>query len=206
MEPDFHRHLAPRGIVSTDRIFLEDVTREAEIRMLEEDLPRAAELIRTTAPDIVVFGCTSAGSLGALSHDEGIRNMLAKTTGAKAVTVLEAVFAKLRSLQSRKLAAFTPYVEDLTDSVARSLGEAGFPPIHAAGMGIQANLDIGKVTPAEIVSFVADQMNGLAPDCIFLSCTNWQAIEAIAPLEARLGVPVISSNQAALDFVNKLTQ
>jgi maleate isomerase len=206
MEPDFHRHLAPKGIVSTARIFLEDVTREAELRMLQEDLPRAAELIRTTAPDIVVFGCTSAGSLGASSHDAGIRNMLAKATGAKAVTVLEAVFDRLRSIQPRKLAVFTPYVEDLTASVARSLAEAGFPPIQSAGMGIQANLDIGKVTPVEIVRFVTDQMRGIAPDCIFLSCTNWQAIEAIASLEATLGVPVISSNQAALDFVSKLTQ
>jgi maleate isomerase len=206
MEPDFHRQLAPKGIVSTTRIFLEDVTREAELRMLQEDLPRAAELIRTTAPDIVVFGCTSAGSLGAWSHDEGIRNMLAKVTGAKAATVLEAVFAKLRSVQPRKLAVFTPYVEDLTASVARSLGEAGFPPIKAAGMGIQANLDIGKVTPAEIVSFVSDQVNGHAPDCIFLSCTNWQAIEATRPLAVKTGVPVISSNQAAIDFVSSLTK
>jgi maleate isomerase len=206
MEPDFHRHLAPKGIVSTVRIFLEDVTREAELRMLKEDLPRAAELIRTTAPDIVVFGCTSAGSLGSLSHDEGIRNMLAKATGARAVSVLQAVFDKLRSVQSRKLAVFTPYVEDLTASVARSLAEAGFPPIHSAGMGIQANLNIGKVTPAEIVSFVSDRMKGFAPDCIFLSCTNWQAIEAIPAIEAKTGAAVISSNQAAIDFVRSLTQ
>ena len=61
MEPDFHRHLGQTAIVSTRRIFLETVTREAETRMLEEDLPKAAELIRTTAPDVVVFGCTSAG-------------------------------------------------------------------------------------------------------------------------------------------------
>ena len=199
MEPDFHRQLARAGIVSTARIFLEDVTREAELRMLAEDLRRAAELIRTTAPDIVVFGCTSAGALGALSHDEAIRDMLAEATGATAVTVLQAVLAKLQSIQPRKLAVFTPYIEDLTAAVARSLAEAGFPPIIAAGMGIQANLEIGRVTPAEIVNFVSDQISGLAPDCVFLSCTNWRAIEAIQPLQAKLGVPVISSNQAAID-------
>ncbi len=201
MEPDFHRHLAPDGVVSTARIFLEDVTREAELRMLKEDLPRAAELIRTTAPDIVVFGCTSAGALGALPHDEGIRDSLAKATGARAVTVLEAVFAKLQSIQPRKLAIFTPYNGDLTTSVARSLTEAGYPAIKATGMGIRANLDIGRVNPAEIVSFVLDQINRIAPDCIFLSCTNWQAIEAIEPLEAKLGVPVISSNQATIERI-----
>ena len=66
MEPDFHRHLEPECVVSTARMFLEDVTREAELRMLKEGLTNAVDCIRTTAPDVVVFGCTSAGALGAL--------------------------------------------------------------------------------------------------------------------------------------------
>jgi maleate isomerase len=203
MEPDFHRHLGPAGIVSTARIFLEDVTREAEIRMLEEDLTKAVDLIRTTAPDIVVFGCTSAGALGTSAHDDGIGHRIAKATGAKAVTVLQSVFAGLHAIQPQKLAVFTPYIEDFTAAVARSLAEAGYPAIKAAGMGIQANLDIGKVTPAEIVNFVEAQLKGIAPDCVFLSCTNWRAIEAIQPLEAKLGIPVISSNQAAIEMVRR---
>ena len=60
MEPDFHQHLA-ESTVSTTRILLEQRTRDAEIRMPEEDLPRAAQLIRKTDPDVVVFDCTSAG-------------------------------------------------------------------------------------------------------------------------------------------------
>jgi maleate isomerase len=198
MEPDFHRHLAHAGLVSTARIFLESVTREAETRMLEQDLPKAAELIRTTAPDVVVFGCTSAGSLGSLAHDQAIGERIEKLSGARAITVLQAVVTQLRSIGPRKLAVFTPYIEDLTSSVASSVAEAGFPPIKAAGMGIQVNLDIGRVTPDEIVAFVESQVAGSAPDCIFLSCTNWRAIEAIEPLEKKLGIPVVSSNQAAL--------
>ena len=52
MEPDFHRHLGQIALVSTARIFLTDVTREAEMRMLEEDLPRAVEQLRTTGPEV----------------------------------------------------------------------------------------------------------------------------------------------------------
>jgi maleate isomerase len=201
MEPDFHRHLGPSNIVSTARIFLEEVTREAELRMLEEDLPKAVGLIRTTAPDVVVFGCTSAGALGTLAHDDGIGGMIAKATGARAVTVLRAVLNELRSIQPRRLVVFTPYIEDLTRSIARCLSEAGFAPVKASGMGIQANLDIGKVTPEEIVRFVESQMDGIAADAVFLSCTNWRAIEAIEPLRAKLGTPVVSSNQAAIRCV-----
>ena len=203
MEPDFHRHLGQAAIVSTARIFLEDVTRAAETRMLAVDLPKAIELIRTTAPDIVVFGCTSAGALGTLAHDDGIGDSIERQSGARAVTVLRAVLTKLRSIGPRKLSVFTPYLADLTDSIVRSLSEAGYSPLKAAGMGIRANLEIGRVTPAEIIRFVESQIEGIAPDCLFLSCTNWRAIEAIGPLESKFRIPVISSNQAAMDIVRQ---
>jgi maleate isomerase len=205
MEPDFHRHLGQTAIVSTTRIFLEDVTREAEMRMLEDDLPKAAQLTRTTAPDVVVFGCTSAGALGTLAHDAAIRDKIERLAGARAITVLQAVLAQLRTIGPRKLAVFTPYIEDLTKGVASCLAEAGFPPLKAIGMGIRVNLEIGRVAPAEIVDFVESQIEGIAPDCIFLSCTNWRAIEAIEPLHRKLGIPIVSSNQSTIDLVRQVT-
>jgi maleate isomerase len=204
MEPDFHRHLGRDCVVSTTRIFLEDVTREAEVRMLEDGLAKAVELVRTTEPDVVVFGCTSAGALGPMAHDDGISEMIAKRGNAKAVTVLSAVLKQLRALGPRKIAVFTPYIEDLTCSIAASLSEAGFPPLKAVGMGIRANLKIGRVTPAEIVGFVESQIAGCAAECVFLSCTNWRAMEAIEPLQRKLGLPIVTSNQAAIDTVRQM--
>ena len=203
MESDFHQHL-PGTIVSTTRILLEQVTRDAEFRMLEEDLPRAAQLIKTTASDIVVFGCTSAGSLDGLAYDDGIGKMLEQRAGAKAVTVIQAVLTQLRKNAPRKVAVFTPYLEDLTSSVTRCVEEAGYAIAKAKGMGIRENLAIGTVTPAEIIRFVESQMEGNTADCVFLSCTNWQAVEAIEPLGRKLGIPVISSNQAAIDTVRQI--
>jgi maleate isomerase len=205
MEPDFHRHLGQAAIVSASRIFLESVTREAETRMLDDDLPHAADLIRTTAPDVVVFGCTSAGALGTLAHDRAIGERIEKLASARAITVLQAVLSQLGAIAPRKLAVFTPYIPDLTNGVASSLTEAGFPPLIASGMGIRANLEIGRVTPDQIIDFVESQIEGSAPDCIFLSCTNWRAIEAIEPLHRNLGIPVISSNQAALGAVRQVS-
>jgi maleate isomerase len=203
MEPDFHRHLA-ESMVSTTRILLEQVTRDAELRMLEEDLPRAAQLIKTTAPDIVVFGCTSAGSLEGLAYDDGIGQMLEQQTGAKAVTVVRAVLTLLRMNSPRKVAVFTPYLPDLTNSVARCIEEGGYAIAKAEGMGIRENLEIGSVTPEEIIRFVELQMKGTAADCVFLSCTNWRAVEAIEPLRELLRIPIISSNQAAIETVRQM--
>jgi maleate isomerase len=203
MEPDFHQYIGRAGTVSTTRIFLEDVTRDAELRMLEDELPKAVDLIRTTAPDVVVFGCTSAGALGTLAHDDGIGEIIQKGVGVRVVTVLGAVLAKLRTIGPRNVALFTPYTVDLTNCVASSLAEAGYPPVKAVGMCVRANLEIGRVPPSEIIRFVESQIEGLVPDCLFLSCTNWHAIEAIEPLQQKLGIPVVTSNQAAIDEVRQ---
>jgi maleate isomerase len=203
MEPDFHRHFQPPDVVSTARILLDQVTRDAEFVMLQ-DLPRATQLIKTTAPNVVMFGCTSAGSLGGLTHDLGISRMVAEQTGAPAVTVLQAVMKELRLIHPRKIAVFTPYEEDLTRSIAQCVMEAGYTPVKAVGMGIRENLEIGKVTPAEIMGFVESHMAGITTDCLFLSCTNWRALEALEPLRRKLGVPIVSSNQAAIDTLRQM--
>jgi maleate isomerase len=203
MEPDFHRRIGASAIVSTTRIFLEDVTREAETRMLEEDLPLAIKLIGTTDSQVIVFGCTSAGALGKLSHNDAISRLIEEQTGAKALTALRAVLMLLSSIRAQKIVVLTPYIDDLTGSIARSLAEAGFSIIKAAGMGIKANLEIGRVMPAEILRFAESQLSGIDPDCLFLSCTNWRAIETIQHLQKKLSIPVITSNQAAIEIVKQ---
>ena len=200
MEPDFHRHFQQAAIVSTTRILLEQVTREAEFQMLEE-LPRALQLVRTTAPDTVVFGCTSAGSLEGLAHDARIAQMIEEQTGARAVTVLHAVLMQMTAVRPRRVAVFTPYLEPLTTSVAQCVAEAGYSVVKAVGMGFRDNLDIGRVAPGEIVEFVESNAASTQADCLFLSCTNWRAVEALESLRIRLGVPVVTSNQAAIEAV-----
>lgn len=204
MEPDFHRALGASAVVSTTRIFLEQVTREAEEKMLEEDLPAAVRLIKTTAPDVVVFGCTSAGSLEGLEHDAGIARMIERETGVKAVTVVASVLSELRAASAKNVAVFTPYREELTRTVTDCVREGGYSVVHCAGMGLLENRDIGRVTPDEIIQFVKSQMKGVHADCLFLSCTNWQAVAALDSLRAKYRIPVISSNQATTDAVRRL--
>jgi maleate cis-trans isomerase len=56
---------------------------------------------------------------------------------------------------------------------------------------------IGRLVPEEAYNLalsVTDTRN----EAIFISCTNFRAIEIIQPLEDETGKPVISSNQATL--------
>jgi maleate isomerase len=55
----------------------------------------------------------------------------------------------------------------------------------------------GKVTPQEWhdIAVANDRMDA---DAIFLSCAATTQIDAVAPIEATLGKPVVNSNQAVL--------
>ena len=54
------------------------------------------------------------------------------------------------------------------------------------------------------MAFVSKSMQGFEPEAVFLSCTNWRAVEAIETLSEVLGVPVMTSNQVTLDAVRNL--
>jgi len=203
MEADFHRELGALCAIGTSRIYLEQVTRGAEEAMIDEELPRSLRLIKTTDPHVIVFGCTSAGSLGGLESDAAIARRIEQLTGVPSLTVVGSVVEQLKAVRPRSVAVFTPYTEDLTLSVAQCVVEAGCDLRKTAGMGILSNRDIGRVSPEEIVDFVETRIDDAGIDCIFLSCTNWQAIDAIAPLEARFGLQVISSNRATIEAVRK---
>jgi maleate isomerase len=204
MEPDFHREFSGSAVVSTTRIFLEEVTHEAEIRMNTEELPAAIRLIKTAAPRVVIFGCTSAGSLGGIAHDAAIAQSIAAGTGARALTVIGSVLSQLKAAQPRRVAVFTPYRDEITRSVADCLLEAGFSLARVAGMGLVENREIGKVVPEEIIRFVQDQCRDLDADCVFLSCTNWRAMEAMGRLEELLGCGVFTSNQACVEEARRI--
>jgi maleate isomerase len=203
MEPDFHRQLKDTCIISTDRMYLVDVTAAAEEVMLAEELPRSARALTSTDPQVLVFGCTSAGSLGGLRHDRDIARRVSQQTGVDTVTVLGAVLSQLELRAPSRVAVFTPYNDDLNGSVARCITEAGYEIVKTAGMGIVANREIGNVSPASIVKFVTSQMTGVKADAVFLSCTNWQAVDAMTEVEELLGVPIVTSNHATIEAVRE---
>lgn len=203
MEPDFARSQDPPLDVTVWRIQLDEVTPQAERRMLDDELPRRLQEIAPTGPDLVVFGCTSAGALGGLGHDAQIARRIRAATGSEVVTVVSAMLEQLDSVAPTQVAVLTPYAGALTSRVADCVTEAGFMVVTATGMGLVDNVEIGRVGPDRIVSFVTEQVRGVYPDAVFLSCTNWRAMEAIAPLSDALGVPVLTSNQVTLEAARK---
>lgn len=202
MEVDFHRRLpASRFTVHTGRMYLEETTPEAESEMLDHHVMPAARDLGTARPDVLVFGCTSAGALLGNDADAEMCGRIAEATGAEVVSTIRSVRDALERRRARRIGIITPYVEGLNEKIRASIEADGVDVAVIRGLGITENFAIARVDPADIVRFAIDTTEGLGVDVVFASCTNFRAVEAIAGIEGALGVPVVTSNQAVLEAV-----
>ncbi|WP_223565178.1 maleate cis-trans isomerase family protein [Agrobacterium tumefaciens] len=201
MEVDFNRELSNRYSVHTARMYMVETTRAAEIAMVETFAPEAARDLGTINPDLIVFGCTSAGSLFGAAYDAEVCERLGQIAGAPALGVLTAVGEALDAAPGKRLAVITPYVEDLTNSVARAAASNGRRVVAAVGMGISDNVKLSDPTPEDIVEFATTSLADVDFDLLLVSCTNFRALEALETMEHRFQVPVVTSNSAIIDAV-----
>jgi maleate isomerase len=199
MEVDFYRRLPPHVTLHTARMYMESTTPEGEALMLDQHVMPAARDIATVRPDVVVFGCTSAGALRGVDYERNLCDRIGDQTGATVVSVISAVRDALRSRSAARVGVITPYVDDLNDRIRASLEEDGVDVPIIRGLNITENFSIALVPPEEIVSFAVRALAGSSVDLVFVSCTNFRALDAKAMIEARLGLPVITSNSAALE-------
>lgn len=204
MEVDFYRALPPEVTLHTARMYLEETTVEGEEKMLDVHLPRAAEDIATARPNVVVFGCTSAGALRGNEYEAGLCRWLSERTRAPVVSVISSVRKVLSDIEAHRIAVITPYVEALNERIARSLVDDGFEVVRIAGLGIDENFAIAEVSPQEILEFARRTIKGIEADAIFVSCTNFRGMAARPALQREFGLPVVTSNQATLVNVGRV--
>jgi maleate isomerase len=91
----------------------------------------------------------------------------------------------------------TPYIKELNTLEKNFLEAHGFDVLQIRGLSLVRNLDIGKELPSTAYR-LAHEVFKTEADAIFISCTNLRTIEIIKALEADLGRPVVTSNQASM--------
>lgn len=203
METDLNRTLVGKCSVHTARMYLVETTRAAEIEMVEKYAPIAAKDLGTVNPDLLVFGCTSAGSLYGAEYDVQICKELGQIARAPSIGVLRAVSEELDLVGGKKIAVLTPYIDDLTQSVARAAESSSREVVAAVGMGISDNVKLADPTPDEIVEFASSRLVKGSFDLLLVSCTNFRALEAKPHLEGAFDAPVVTSNSAVLSSIKR---
>jgi maleate isomerase len=201
MEPDLQRSLAHVATVHSARMFLaEPATADAELDLLDRLAPSAARGIATLEPDVVVFGCTSAGTIRGREADESLRRYLSDLAGAPVVGVFDGIAAALRARGARRITVLAPYPEESTAGTVAGLREHGFDVVAHRGLGIASNLAVGRIEPSVVVSEAGDLLRATEQiDALVVACTNLRALEARRDIEAACGVDVVTANSAAVD-------
>jgi maleate isomerase len=202
METDFSRDLPPGVALHTARMYMVDTTAAGESRMLDEFALPAARDLGSARPDVVVFGCTSAGALRGNDYDARLCEQISDVTGAPTVSTIASVRDAIRASGAEGVGVITPYVDELNERIRASIEADGTRVAAIAGLGITDNFEIAEVDADEIVALAGRALGALARSgeigLAFASCTNFGAMAARQAIADRLGVPVITSNQAVL--------
>ena len=150
MEVDFYRRLPPAATLHTARMYMEETTPEGESAMLDAYLPTAISDLRSARPDVMVFGCTSAGALRGNQYEAALIERIAAETGARTFSVASCVRSAIRATGARRVGVITPYVDSLNDKIRESLEADGLDVAAIHGLAITENFAIADVGPERI--------------------------------------------------------
>ncbi|KXJ54882.1 MAG: Asp/Glu racemase [Thalassospira sp. Nap_22] len=168
----------------------------ANLQSMAADLPRAAKtLLPGYGVDVAIFGCTSGT---AVTGSDKIAELINQgMPGTKVTNPLLASELALRAVGAQKIAILTPYLSDVTQSVADGFHQRGFDVTRVMGFGLDNDFDMTALPPKALLEG-ALKVDTPDADAVFISCTAIRSAEIIAGAERRLKKPVITSNQALI--------
>ncbi len=162
---------------------------------MEAELPRAAGLLPPSlAFDAVGYGCTSGATV---IGPEAVHGLIRGAVKTRAVTEpLSAVRAAIGALGVRRIGVVSPYIAEVSAPLIAALEAAGVTVTASVSFDERQEARVARIDPAS--SLEAGLEIGASEDveAVFLSCTNLRTVGILDSLEARLGKPAISSNQA----------
>jgi len=195
MEPELYR-MAPTGVtIHTARMMLRSVTPEG-LEAMARDAIKAAKMLKTAEVDLLLYGCTSGSLIKGIKWEGELVADLIDATGIATVSTGRAVVEAMKELDLRRVGVATPYIDEINDLEKEFLEDHGIEVARIGGLGITENLKIAKVNPERVMDLAGLVSSGA--DGVFISCTNLPTIGVIEVIEADLGIPVVTSNQASM--------
>ncbi|MDQ3615351.1 MAG: Asp/Glu racemase [Actinomycetota bacterium] len=159
------------------------------------DLAQGVKNLVATESKVYAYACTSGSFVrGRAGESELVQAMIAAGAPA-AVTTTGALSQAVSRLGASRVSVATPYEKELTVRLGDFLVESGVQMVASAHLGLAR--DIAKV-PYETTAALVREADHPDADAIVVSCTNLATYDLIAPLEAELGKPVVTANQATI--------
>ena len=197
-EPQFQQ-LSPPGVgFYTTRLPLNGGGVE-QLRRMTDGLEDSVRLLLDVDPDLILFHCTAGSMAGAAGYDQAIAARIEAAAGRPATTTASGVLAGLRVLGARRIVLVTPYAAATNEAERVFLEGNGLEIVGLRGLELNGGNAYVRVQPEEWYRIIREAVGEASapPDAVLVSCTNIRVLEVIARLEADLGLPLVTSNQAA---------
>jgi maleate cis-trans isomerase len=171
--------------------------------IVASDLPeyRAATLAAvhpylTTRPDIVLYGCTTAGFLAGPAGDRDMCDALADAAGAPAVTTAYSMVEALRNAGILRPAIVTPYLQASNEGLKR------FLKAYDIGVSVLNSLlfttveQYNNATEQAVWDIAVPTASHAAADGLFVACTQLPTLGILPRLRETCGKPVWGAIEA----------
>jgi maleate isomerase len=171
------------------------LTNETLKKMADDIADVTKEILPDQKLDCVAYGCTS-GTIAAGYPSIYEKVNLAKPN-TKVTTPITSAIKALKKLNINKISVFTPYTDEINQSVAEYFKKENVEVISLSYFNIASDLDIGKVDQDYLFE-VLSKIDLSESDALFVSCTALPVLSLIDKLEKKLGKIVLSSNQTLI--------
>ncbi|MDQ2089096.1 maleate cis-trans isomerase family protein [Marimonas arenosa] len=174
----------------------------AEPHVTPESLQKMAAHMQATAAllpaglDAVGYGCTSGATVigpGRVAELVGEAQPDARVTNP-----LSAVIAALNSLETKKIALLTPYVESVNAPLVAALDAAGIEVLTQASFEQSDDWSVARIAESDTLDSIEKIAKTEGCEAVFASCTNLRVLGVLEQAEAATGLPVVSSNLALI--------
>ena len=197
IEKDFNNVIYGKDIdLYCNRIKCYNPLTNETLKKMADDIPKVTEdILPDQNLDCVAYGCTS-GTIAA-----GYQSILEKVNSAKpntkVTTPITSAIHALKSLNIKKLSIFTPYTNEINQSVINYFKKEDIEIDQLSYFDIASDLDIGKVDPQHVFDTLT-KIDLLKSDALFVSCTALPVLSVINELEKKINKIVLSSNQTLI--------
>ena len=211
IEKDFNNVIYGKDIdLYCNRIKCYNPLTNETLKKMANDIPKVTEdILPDQQLDCVAYGCTSGTiAAGYQSIFEKVNSVKPNT---KVTTPITSALHALKALGINNLSIFTPYTDEINQSVINYFKiEGGIEISELSYFDIASDLDIGKVDPEHLFDVLVKKDLSIS-DALFVSCTALPVLSIIKDLEKKMGKIVLSSNQTLIwdtlkqiDFKNKV--
>lgn len=181
----------------SSRMRMKKVTQE-ELTAMDRDSLRCARELADADVDVMGYACLVAIMSQGLGYHCVSKSNLegAIAEEGKEIPVVSSAGALvdgLKELRVKRVSLLMPYMKPLADRVTDYIASEGFEIHDSLALEIEDNLAVAARDPMALAEDVK-RLDTKGVDAVVLSCcVQMPSLPALAPVEARLGIPVTSA-------------